>query len=671
MKSLDLLVIEDDDSHAEIIKRYLRKSEGVHVNLTRGDKLKDGLSKMETQKFDALLLDLRLPDSDIHETLPRAVKASNQVPIIVLSSLEDRESAIRAVQEGAEDYLCKSTLSSELLMRTILNSIERKESELKIRHQLEQNSFLFELSQYALGEFDVEKVKLRCRETIQDVLSAEYVEIVDLSTGVHKTEIPPPDQRHEPTIINHLSEIGLAQLENGFAQSGLTSGVNILLENQQSGSAFGVIIVRNPAPRVLQPQEIKFIQAIANILTSLIIRKNLRDQLHQKISDLQEAHQKKDDFLATLSHELRTPLNIISGYLEVLKAPTPSAADLKKAIVGIENGLRIEIKLIEEILDVSRIITGKMHLSLSEFNLNDSIQQVVESIKPAVRAKKLNLEVEISPEVQGFFGDQTRIHQVIWNLLSNAVKFTPSHGTIRVTAAIQNSLFKLDVYDNGKGILPENQKYVFNRFWQEDSSISRQQMGLGLGLGIVKQIVELHGGTVSVESAGPDQGAHFSISIPLAPISQKTEVVTVAAEKMPANAGPIVSLAERNILVIDDAEDAVALMKLLLKKRGAQITGCSDPEEALEIAKKEKFDLIISDIGMPVLNGYELLKAYRQWEQENQRKTVPAIALTAYATPEDAKKSREAGFQSHLPKPMNIGNLTQEILALTRNSDGT
>ncbi len=668
MRSLDLLVIEDDDSHAEIIKRYLRKSEGISVNLTRQDKLQDGLSKMALQKFDALLLDLRLPDSEIQETLPRAVQASQQVPIVVLSSLEDRDSAIRAVQEGAQDYLCKANLSSELLMRTILNSIERKENELKIRQQLEQNSFLFELSQYALGEFDAEKVKARCHDTLLRALAAEYVEIVDLPPGAYKHETPQPDQRQEPTILKQLSEVGLAQLENGLNQSGLTSGVNIILENQQSGIAFGVIIVRNPAIRPLKPEEVKFIQAVANILTSLIIRKNLRDQLHQKISDLQEAHQKKDDFLATLSHELRTPLNIISGYLEVLKAPAPSTNDLQRAISGIENGLRIEIKLIEEILDVSRIITGKMQLNLSEFNLNDSIHQVLESIRPAVSAKKLNLKVTIGPEVQNFFGDQTRIHQVIWNLLSNAVKFTPSHGTIRIKAAIQNSHFLFDVYDNGKGILIENQKYVFNRFWQEDSSISRQQMGLGLGLGIVKQIVELHGGTATVESAGANQGAHFSISIPLAPVSQKVDALPAMSEKAPTKDNPGVSLTNKSILVIDDAEDAVALMKLLLQKRGARITGCSDPEQALEIAKKERFDIIISDIGMPILNGYDLLKSYRQWEHDNNRAPVPAIALTAYATAEDAKRSREAGFQAHLPKPMNIGNLTQEIQELTEDA---
>ncbi|NUN06337.1 MAG: response regulator [Bdellovibrio sp.] len=667
MRSLDLLVIEDDDSHAEIIKRYLRRSDGIKVNLTRKERLQEGLSKMALQKFDALLLDLRLPDSEIQDTLPRAVKVSQQVPIVVLSSLEDRDSAIRAVQEGAQDYLCKANLSSELLMRTILNSIERKENELRIRQQLEQNSFLFELSQYALGEFDTDKVKGRCHETLLRALAAEYVEIVDLPDGAYKHEPPHPDQPHEPTILKKLSEVGLAQLENGLVQSGLTSGVNIVLENQQNGIVFGVIIVRNPAVRPLKEEEIKFIQAVANILTSLFIRKNLRDQLHQKISDLQDAHQKKDDFLATLSHELRSPLNIISGYLEVLKAPNPPPGDLQRAITGIENGLRIEIKLIEEILDLSRIITGKMQLSVSEFNLSDSIQQVLDSIKPAVSAKKLDLQVDIASEVHNFFGDQKRIQQVLWNLLSNAVKFTPKRGTIRVKATIQSSHFQFDVYDNGKGILLENQKYVFNRFWQEDSSISRQQMGLGLGLGIVKQIVELHGGTVAAESAGANQGAHFSISLPLAPVSEMTEAAPSPSGNTPIKNNPGVALTNKNILVIDDAEDAVALMKLLLQKRGARVTGCSDPEQALEIAKKENFDIIISDIGMPLLNGYELMKSYRQWERESNREPTPAIALTAYATTEDAKKSQEAGFQTHLPKPMNIGELTQEIQVLTED----
>lgn len=665
MKSLDLLVIEDDDAHAEIIRRNLNRLGDVRIRLTREEKLQSGLNRLGLKKFDALLLDLRLPDSDIQDTLQRAVSAFPELPIIVLSSLEDRTIAIKSVQEGAEDYLCKSNLSPDLLVRTIFNSIERKDNELKIKRQLQKNAFLYELSLYALNESLLERIKIRCRETLMISLLVDYVEIIEQQISLTSLKQSLTDKNHS-LHVEELQELGLGILKERISKEDLKSGIIIPLGGKETHSVFGVIAIFSYKQRVFKEEDITFAQSVANILTSLLIRKKLQDQLHQKILDLQDAHQKKDDFLATLSHELRTPLNIITGYLEILKDTDSNSENFQRSIAGIETNLRLETKLIEDTLDLSRIVTGKMKLNLTTFNLKESISGVIESISPAASAKNISLTSDIAENLFTFHGDQNRIQQIIWNLLSNAVKFTPTNGTIEIKAFIKNSLFHFAVADNGYGIAPENLKYVFNRFWQEDSSISRQHMGLGLGLGIVRQVVELHGGTVSVESKGSNQGANFSFKIPVSVATQNPTQhppqppTQLQASQKIKTAQPF--LQSKRLLIIDDSEDTVALLKHLLKKAGAEVTGCVNPQTALQTAKENDFDLIISDIGMPGLNGYELLKEYRQWElKEHHFPHTPAIALTAYATEDDAKQALKAGFQIHLPKPMNLKDLEAKI----------
>ena len=650
--NIKLLLIEDDDSHAEIIRRYLLRSEGVNIHLTREINLAAGLEQLSQCHFDAILLDLRLPDSDIDETLPRAVRFALEVPIVVLSSLEDRDNAVKAVKEGAEDYLCKSDLSSELLVRTILSSMARKESETRLRQQLQRNAFLAELSQFALSESYLERIKMRCRETLINTLLVEYVEIIEQN-------LPLNSNKEVPTESNNLAEVdlesvGLQHLKEAIEKKKLKSGINVLLEDRQTHAVFGVIAAHTYQQRQFLTEDVDFVRAIANIITSLILRKRLQDQLHLKILDLQEAHQKKDDFLATLSHELRTPLNIMGGYVQILKDGEFSSDDFQKSMAGIEANLLIETKLIEDILDLSQIVTGKMKLNLSTFDLSEAIQQVIQSMAPAISAKQLHLNATLAPSLGSFYGDQTRIQQIIWNLLSNAVKFTPGGGTIKIYSSMDAGFFEFSIEDNGQGISPENIKYVFNRFWQEDSSISRRYMGLGLGLGLVKQIVELHGGTVSVESKGQNQGAHFSFHLPL---SQNNVIAKPSQPPKPETNQLSSPLRHQKILVVDDSEDTVSLLKHLLNRAGAEVTGCLNPIEALKTAKQTDYDVIISDIGMPVLNGYELLKAYREWEKDHHSSPTPAIALTAYASEEDARKALEAGFQVHMSKPMNFKTL--------------
>ncbi|WP_413569340.1 response regulator [Bdellovibrio sp. HCB117] len=657
MKSLNLLLIEDNESHAHIIKRYLKKVTDFAVNVDHVELWKEGAKKLEKTDFDALLLDLRLPDSDLNETLPNAVAVASEIPIIVLSSLEDRVVAVKSVQEGAQDYLCKGDLSTELLLRTILNSIERKESERQIRSHALRNQYLLELGRFVLNEDDILKARERCCDVLSSHLRADYTEIVIQHFNFQTTS---------DTLLSDFSDPGVKNILEFLRSRNLNDGILIPLADRKGADALGLVIVYNRQKVSYTTDQIHFCFSVANILSYLIVRKRLEGQLQQKIADLQDAHQKKDDFIATLSHELRTPLNLMAGHVEVLKSCIPLNEEARDSIRGIEKNLDLETRLIQETLDLSYIVTGKMHLSLAEFALPSAIQTVLDSFAPAINAKNLKLTTEISEELSSFCGDPHRLQQMLWNLLSNAVKFTPRGGRIEFHAQKTSSGVLFTVRDSGKGIAPENIRYVFSKFWQEDSSISRHYMGLGLGLGIVKQIAELHGGHVEVESKGRGLGTCFTINLPFTtcpmPLENKTSKIVINSWDNPQKRTSVLS--NKNVLIVDDSEDTVALMLKLLRKTGAVVTGYVSPEEALEAAKDFTYDLIISDIGMPGLNGYELLKRYRVWEKSQHRKQTPAIALTAYTSDEDVKQAEIAGFQLHMTKPMNIKLLEENIRTL-------
>ncbi|WP_413578211.1 response regulator [Bdellovibrio sp. HCB290] len=666
-KKLNILLIESDNQQAEFVRGCLHQIAAVDVSVTREAYLSKAIQRLSEEKFDVILVDLHLPDSAYGEALPRISKSASDLPIIVLSTLSDRDSTLRAVQEGASDFLNNAHLTPEMLYRSIFRAIERKEAEIKIKQQLHQTAMLSDLSQFALNEVNLEKVKLRCREILLNALLVDFVQFVEPSDPAVKS-LAGLVSDGVPFLFGELEHLGLADEKRRMTDSGLKSGVNMVIVSKDMDVPPLVMMVYDHRDRVFKYDEIEFVKAVANIISSVSTHAYLERSVQQKIESLKQAHQKKDEFLATLSHELRTPLNIISGYLEILKESDLNSQEYQNAMQIIDANLKIETRLIGEILDVSRIITGKMKLDLSFFALDDMIESCVESLSLATAAKKLKLEFLFAPNLGRMWGDRDRMQQVIWNLLSNAVKFTAVGGKITIQASRSGDLFEFSIEDNGVGINIENQKDVFNRFWQEDSAITRQHMGLGLGLGIVRHIVELHGGTVEVFSAGKNQGSKFTIRVPIqqlravdrAPVEKKEELDV----KVPNR-----NLQGMHLLAIDDSEDSLSLLQHLLRKSGAVVEGTSDPKEGLELAKKDQFDVIICDIGMPVLDGYSLMKSLRDWEGDHGRANTSAIALTAYVGKEDIEKALEVGFQAHMPKPLNLPLLKEKILELA--SPGT
>ena len=383
----------------------------------------------------------------------------------------------------------------------------------------------------------------------------------------------------------------------------------------------------------------------------------------------ERASRMKDEFLATLSHELRTPLNAVLGWSQMLKSTKLSSPDFEKGVAVIERNARAQARIIEDLLDMSRIVSGKMRLDLQDVAVPAWVQSAIETIQPAADAKGIALTTQLDGASQlVVWGDPSRLHQVVWNLLSNAVKFTPRGGFVQVRVESQaDSQLELHVIDSGEGIPSEFLPYVFDRFSQGDASSTRRYGGLGLGLAIVKQLVELHGGTIRVESQGKGHGAKFTIALPLlasepVPELDAEQSTGPISHREPRSWSEPINLAGLHAMVVDDEPDARALLEQLLMSYGARVTTADSARAAYSLLGADSFDVMISDIGMPDEDGYSLMRRLRA--APDDRRAIPAIALTAYARPEDRAHALGAGYQVHLPKPANSSQLLAAIADL-------
>ena len=372
----------------------------------------------------------------------------------------------------------------------------------------------------------------------------------------------------------------------------------------------------------------------------------------------------KDEFLATVSHELRTPLNAILGWATLLRRLQPGSEDHARGLETIERNARVQGQIIADLLDMSRIISGKVQLDVQAIDLAEVVSAALDAVKLSIEAKKLRLRVTLDARAGRLRGDPGRLQQVFWNLLTNAVKFTPSGGRIDVVMERVNSHVEISVEDSGVGIKPEFLGFVFDRFRQADSSTTRKHGGLGLGLSIVKHLVELHGGSVRVKSPGENQGATFIVALPISamhlddvkPERPAFSDVDVSTIELPHLAGV-------RALVVDDQPDARILICRLIEEHGGRCILAESGAEALRMLGQEDVNIIVSDIGMPDLDGYELIRKVRSLHDSRVR-NLPAIALTAYARNDDRQRALLAGFQMHVSKPVEPRELIAGIASL-------
>ena len=373
----------------------------------------------------------------------------------------------------------------------------------------------------------------------------------------------------------------------------------------------------------------------------------------------EEANRLKDEFLATISHELRTPLNSIIGWTALLKEGK-TASDLhSRAVNAIERGARSQVQLIEDLLDVSRIVSGKFQIHQEPLDFRKVVLAAVETVRPSADAKGIRLDLDLEKDPITLMGDFGRLQQVVWNLLSNAIKFTPEGGRIVVQLDSMRREIELVIRDSGRGIPHDFLPFVFDRFRQADGSITRTSAGLGLGLSIVKHIVELHGGAVAVESPGENLGSSFTVRLPRK--TARRDDPNGADRRESDYESDMLRLDGVSVLVIDDEADTRELLRLAFEKCGAAARTASSAAEGLELLKEGHTDVIVSDIGMSGTDGFTFIREVRSWEAASGRAQTPAIALTAYARQDDREKALTSGFQLHVPKPAEPGKIVQLV----------
>ncbi|HTX23374.1 MAG TPA: response regulator [Steroidobacteraceae bacterium] len=387
-----------------------------------------------------------------------------------------------------------------------------------------------------------------------------------------------------------------------------------------------------------------------------------REQLLR--AEAEQLSRLKDEFLATMSHELRTPLNAIFGWITLLRTRRLDAATEERALETIERNSRTQKRLIEDLLDVSRIVTGKVTLELAMVDPRRVIEVSIETMLPAAQAKGIELIARLDAEVGVLRGDSARLQQIVCNLLSNAIKFTSMGGRVEVALARRDEQAQITVRDTGQGIKPEFLPYVFDRFRQEDGSISRRHGGLGLGLAIVRHLTELHGGTVAASSDGEGHGAIFTIHVPIREGGAAPRVPEVPA---PVSAGGP-RLTGVHVLVVDDDPGAREVIAGILHSFGARVSLAGSGPAALTLLFERKPHVLVADLGMPEMDGYALIEQVRALDP-NLGGRVPAVAVTAYASPQDRLRALHAGYQNHIAKPVEPEELAAVITSLAGQSE--
>ncbi|MCC5597939.1 AAA family ATPase [Nostoc favosum] len=449
----------------------------------------------------------------------------------------------------------------------------------------------------------------------------------------------------------HLAEI--------YAQYDFEAWISIPL--MVEGWAVGGITLGFAQPQQLNGEDQAFILAIAQQCAQAIARAHLYEAELTARNAAESANRIKDEFLAVLSHELRTPLNPILGWTKLMRTRKLDQVTSDRALETIERNAKLQTQLIEDLLDVSRILQGKLNLNFSPINLISVIEAAIETVRLSAQAKSIEIQTIIESSVGPVLGDANRLQQVFWNILSNAIKFTPTGGEVKIKLEQIDSQVQICVTDTGKGIAPEFLPYVFDYFRQADSATTRKFGGLGLGLAIVRHLVELHGGTVQAQSLGEEQGATFTVKIPC--LQDESKKIKDAKDNFSLVEDQSLPLSGLEILVVDDDADMREFLPFMLEQYGATVTAVASAIEALTALSQSQPNLLISDIGMPEMDGYMLMRQVRSLQPE-QGGTIPAIALTAYAGEVDYQQAIAAGFQQHISKPVDPEELVKAIVLL-------
>lgn len=653
MARLRFLLLEDSLLDAELISEYLETS-GIDCEIIHATTRDEFQTELFTNSFDLILSDYTLPSFDGISALKIAQQICPDLPFIFVTATLGEEVAIETLKSGATDYVLKQGLgrlaqSVQRALREQQEKQSRKLAEAELYRREQEFRALVENSPDIISRFDRQLRHLYVNPAIAQ------------ATGISS----------EAFLGKTNAELGLPEKLCGTWEASMRQVL-------ATGEA-GIVEFDFPTPKGTRYYQSRIVPEFAldgSVQSLLSITRDVTDdklaelalrnneaKLRQQAQELEQANRLKDEFLAVLSHELRSPLNPILGWATLLQSRPCDAATTKRALQTIERNAMLQTRLIEDLLDISRIMQGKLMLKIEPVNLVSTIEAAMETMRLAASAKSIVVEFTCDSAVGEVAGDPNRLQQIIWNLLSNAIKFTPAGGQVSISLTHQGTEAKIQVQDTGIGIRAEFLPHVFEYFRQADASSTRAYGGLGLGLAIVRHLVEQHGGRVRAESPGEGQGATFTVMLPLIQPEGaiKQELHSSSSLMLERSSLPLEGL---QVLVIDDETDTREFVAFVLEDSGAVVKAVSSASDALEALQDSKPDVLVSDIGMPEEDGYSLLSTIRFIHPIFGRQ-MKAIALTAYAREEDRQQALKAGFQVHITKPIDPTNLIAAVASLS------
>ncbi len=641
-----LLVVDDNADMRDYLARLLGERWTVRT-------ASDGLAALALARAeppDLVLTDVMMPNLDGFGMLRelRADDATREVPVIMLSARAGEESRVDGLESGADDYLVKPFSARELMAR-VATHLQIARLRADAQKQRERLRDIFEQAPLPVAVLSGPELRFEvanqpfCEMTARSGLVGRTLREAFPEPGAEEA-VREAEAAYRRGEALRVSEQSVYLKRRGATTEAIFSYV-VQPIRDRSGSVDGIVVAATEVTdAVLARRRVESLRAAA-----------------------EQANRAKDEFLSALSHELRTPLSAIVGWSNLLSSGAVPSEQRARALETIERNARMQARLIDDLLDLSRIEQGKLVLSVGPLEMVRVVEAAIEAVRPAADAKGIRLQPVLDSHAT-IVGDADRLQQVVWNLLSNAIKFTPRGGRVQVRVLRAKSYVEVAVADNGQGIDANFLPHVFDRFRQGDPSFTRRAGGLGLGLAIVRSLVELHGGNVTAQSDGPGHGATFTVCLPTAPL--RADSNPAASERLPNAPAGIVfeapaTLKNLDVLVVDDEPETRELLRFVLTQCHALVTTAADAREALELLNTRDFDLLISDIGMPDEDGYSLIRKVRALAP-GQAGNIPALALTAYARSEDRTQALRSGFNMHLAKPIDPAELLAVLEALVR-----